>query len=96
MRSFSPWLPRVYFLVALLIGTAMGALACLPEPRTDLPKAVTSIALGFIGSLIGWEASVLLGADDVGPLAQLFVSSVAAGALVSVYQATTSERPPLR
>jgi uncharacterized membrane protein YeaQ/YmgE (transglycosylase-associated protein family) len=84
------------FVVALVIGAVMGALACLPEPRTDLRTALLSVALGLAGSLFGWEASVLLGAQDVGPFAQLFISAVAAGALVSVYHAATSESPPLR
>jgi uncharacterized membrane protein YeaQ/YmgE (transglycosylase-associated protein family) len=86
----------VYFLFALIIGAAMGALACLPDPQTDLRTAVISVLIGIAGSLFGWEGGALIGADEIGPLAQLFISSVAAGALVSVYHAATSERPRLR
>jgi uncharacterized membrane protein YeaQ/YmgE (transglycosylase-associated protein family) len=85
----------VFFLVAMVLGVAVGALACLPAPQADLRKWVISIAIGLSGSFVGWTASVLLGVDQVGPIAQLFVAFVAAGALVSVYQAWTSEPTPL-
>jgi uncharacterized membrane protein YeaQ/YmgE (transglycosylase-associated protein family) len=78
-----------------LVGAAVGALACLPQPHGDARKCVISICLGLVGSFVGWTAGVLIGEEQVGPVAQLFVAAVAAGAFVSVYQAWTSERTPL-
>jgi uncharacterized membrane protein YeaQ/YmgE (transglycosylase-associated protein family) len=86
----------LYFVLALVAGAIIGAIACLPEPRTDLRTAVRSILLGLVGAFGGWQMSVVLGENDVGPLAQLFFSVVGAGALVSIYHAAASERPPLR
>jgi uncharacterized membrane protein YeaQ/YmgE (transglycosylase-associated protein family) len=87
---------RLYFVLALAIGAIIGAVACLPEPRTDVRTAALSIVLGLVGAFGGWQMSVALGENDVGPIAQLFFSIVSAGALVSIYHAATSERPPLR
>ena len=47
----------MYFLLALVIGMAVGALACLPEPRTDLRTASISVTLGLIGVALGLAAS---------------------------------------
>jgi uncharacterized membrane protein YeaQ/YmgE (transglycosylase-associated protein family) len=86
----------VYFPLALLVGAAIGLLACLPQPQGDARKWAASITLGIVGAFAGWTGSVLLGEDQVGPFAQLFVAVVTAGALVSVYQAWTSEPAGLR
>jgi uncharacterized membrane protein YeaQ/YmgE (transglycosylase-associated protein family) len=86
----------MYFVVALAIGAFLGVIACLPKPHADARTALVSVTLGLVGSFVGWEASVLLRVDDIGPIAQLFVAFVASGALVSVYHAVTSERAGLR
>jgi uncharacterized membrane protein YeaQ/YmgE (transglycosylase-associated protein family) len=87
---------RLYLVLALAVGAVIGAVACLPKPRADLRTAGKSIALGLVGALFGWQMSVVLGANEVGPLAQLFFSVLGAGTLVSIYHVATSERPPLR
>jgi uncharacterized membrane protein YeaQ/YmgE (transglycosylase-associated protein family) len=86
----------VFFAVALAIGALVGIIACIPAPSSDTRTALRSIALGLVGSFVGWEASSWLGMAEVGPIARLFVAFVAAGALVSVYHAAISERAGLR
>jgi uncharacterized membrane protein YeaQ/YmgE (transglycosylase-associated protein family) len=86
----------VFLVLAALVGAIIGAVACLPRPHAGLRHVLVSIALGLFGSLLGWQASIPIGEDQVGPLAQLFVSVVAAGAIVFVYHAATSERSKLR
>jgi uncharacterized membrane protein YeaQ/YmgE (transglycosylase-associated protein family) len=87
---------RLYLFLVLAVGALIGAVACLPKPRADLRTVGKSIALGLVGALFGWEMSVVLGANDIGPLAQLFFAVLGAGTLVSIYHVATSERTPLR
>lgn len=86
----------MYLVIALLLGALVGVVACLPHPPSDLRTTWLSIAIGIAGSLVGWEGSVAIGVDEVGPLGQLFVAFVAAGAIVAVYHAATSERAGLK
>ena len=86
----------MYLLLALVIGFAVGLVACLPQPQTDLRGMITSVALGVLGSLLCWKTADVLGFEQMGPVAQLFVSIIGSVAIVSVYHAATSERSRLR
>ena len=86
----------MYLAIALVIGIAFGALSCLPEPVPDLRKSMLSVALGFFGALAGWSLGRAIGADDIGPAAQLFISTVGSMVTVSVFHAATSERSRLK
>lgn len=85
----------MYFFFAVVIGASIGAVACLPQPQSDLRHALISIGLGVVGAFLGWEASISIGERQVGPWAELFVSVIAAGALVSLYHALRSEKSTL-
>jgi uncharacterized membrane protein YeaQ/YmgE (transglycosylase-associated protein family) len=86
----------VYLVLALALGAFVGVVACLPHPPSDVRTTWLSIAIGVAGSFVGWEGSAAIGMGEIGPLAQLFVALVAAGAIVAVYHAATSERTGLR
>ena len=87
---------RMRLEVGMGIGMLIGLLACLPEARKAPLGWLLSMACGVVGSCLGWALGIFIEADQVGPWAQLFLVTVGAGVVVSVYQAATSPRPPLR
>jgi uncharacterized membrane protein YeaQ/YmgE (transglycosylase-associated protein family) len=60
----------MYFALSLLLGLVIGVVACLPNPGKDPVGFLLSGALGTLGALGGWIASIAMKADTIGPAAQ--------------------------
>src|SRR4051812_43901481 len=85
-----------YLIASILIGFAIGAVACVPPPRKRMLGKAISVALGVAGAVVGWALGLAMGEGDIGPVAEMFFAVIGASAVVALYQAWTSERPTLR
>jgi uncharacterized membrane protein YeaQ/YmgE (transglycosylase-associated protein family) len=80
----------MHMVLALLVGLAIGALACVPPPGKDARGWGISMSLGAAGALTAALVGHALGTDQTGWAGDLFFWIVGAVAPVAVYHVATT------